>query len=148
MGQGTDSVDGWGVEYNPYEEGLAQGIWTMRDHSTVHIDNMSDRHIRNARKYAKIAALNSTFTSEAEVFEGWLQLFDDELMFRAGSRSEPVVKKTKTKQRGSKVLMLCHCGEKYHARTADIKRGWALSCSKSCAAIRRDFGRNPAKQIQ
>lgn len=43
--------------------------------------------------------------------------------------------------------MQCHCGLIYQARSADLKRGWGLSCSKSCAAIRRDFGRKPAKQI-
>ena len=32
----------------------------------------------------------------------------------------------------------CSCGKKYMAREADIKRGWAKSCSKSCAAKKRD----------
>lgn len=31
----------------------------------------------------------------------------------------------------------CQCGRKYTARKADLKRGWGLSCSKTCAAIRR-----------
>lgn len=43
--------------------------------------------------------------------------------------------------------MICHCGEHYMAREADLKRGWAKSCSKSCAAIRRDFGRPSAKPV-
>ena len=37
----------------------------------------------------------------------------------------------------AKVKMKCHCGTEYEAREADINRGWALSCSKSCAALRR-----------
>jgi len=41
--------------------------------------------------------------------------------------------------------MICHCGLHYEAREADLKRGWAMSCSKSCAAIRRDFGRPRAR---
>lgn len=45
------------------------------------------------------------------------------------------------------VEMKCHCGEEYKAREADLKRGWARSCSKSCAAIRRDFGRPAAKRV-
>jgi len=34
--------------------------------------------------------------------------------------------------------MICHCGDHYDARDADLLRGWSLSCSKSCAAKRRD----------
>lgn len=30
----------------------------------------------------------------------------------------------------------CKCGTKFLAREADIARGWAKSCSKSCAAKR------------
>ncbi len=45
------------------------------------------------------------------------------------------------------VKMVCHCGETYEAREADLKRGWGYSCGKSCAAIRRDFGRPKAKRI-
>ena len=33
--------------------------------------------------------------------------------------------------------MKCHCGEIYVAKEADIRRGWGLSCSKSCAAKRK-----------
>lgn len=41
--------------------------------------------------------------------------------------------------------MICHCGKRYRARMADLRRGWGYSCSKRCAAIRRDFGRAKAK---
>ena len=40
-----------------------------------------------------------------------------------------------------KVTLKCHCGNHYDAREADIKRGWAKTCSKSCAAVKREFGR-------
>jgi hypothetical protein len=43
--------------------------------------------------------------------------------------------------------MKCHCGVEYTAKSADLARGWALSCSKSCAAIRRDFGRPKATRV-
>ena len=33
-----------------------------------------------------------------------------------------------------KVERKCRCGTKFMAREADVKRGWAKSCSKSCAA--------------
>lgn len=32
----------------------------------------------------------------------------------------------------------CHCGKSFTARVADVKRGWAKSCSKRCAAIARE----------
>lgn len=35
----------------------------------------------------------------------------------------------------------CFCGNIYNVRPADIKRGWAKTCSKSCAAIKREFTR-------
>lgn len=38
------------------------------------------------------------------------------------------------------VAMVCHCGTPYLAKATDLKRGWALSCSKSCAAMRRVYG--------
>lgn len=45
---------------------------------------------------------------------------------------------------GKTVELICHCGCKYTARVADINRGWGMSCSKSCAAVKREFGRpNP-----
>ena len=34
--------------------------------------------------------------------------------------------------------MTCECGVIYKARQADIKRGWGKSCSKRCAAKRRN----------
>ena len=40
--------------------------------------------------------------------------------------------------RGKTVEVECNCGKTFTARVADRKRGWAKSCSKSCAAKRRD----------
>jgi len=42
--------------------------------------------------------------------------------------------------------MKCHCGTLYRAKEADLARGYGRSCSKSCAAIRRDFGRNAGQR--
>lgn len=47
----------------------------------------------------------------------------------------------------AQVRMICHCGSPYTARQADLDRGWGLSCDKHCAAIRRDFGKPPAKRV-
>lgn len=38
--------------------------------------------------------------------------------------------------RGKTVEVKCVCGCVFTARVADRKRGWAKSCSKSCAATR------------
>ena len=45
------------------------------------------------------------------------------------------------------IAMQCHCGSQYFAKEADLKRGWGLSCSKHCAAVRRDFGKPAAKRL-
>jgi hypothetical protein len=45
------------------------------------------------------------------------------------------------------VDLICWCGKQYQAREADIKRGWGLSCCKSHAAIRRDYGRPKATRV-
>ena len=50
--------------------------------------------------------------------------------------------------RGETQTMKCHCGNLYEARKADLKRGWALSCSKSCAAIRRAYRKPKATKVK
>ena len=32
----------------------------------------------------------------------------------------------------------CACGNEFWAKESDIKRGWGKSCSKSCAAKKRE----------
>ena len=36
--------------------------------------------------------------------------------------------------------VVCHCGKTFNAMKSDLKRGWAKSCSKSCAAILKSNG--------
>jgi hypothetical protein len=36
----------------------------------------------------------------------------------------------------ARVEQTCHCGKKFTARKADVDRGWAKCCSKSCAATK------------
>jgi hypothetical protein len=36
------------------------------------------------------------------------------------------------------VTRICACGKEFQAKKADIARGWAKSCSKSCAATKRE----------
>jgi len=42
-----------------------------------------------------------------------------------------------------------HCGKEYNADPRNVKRGWGLCCSKSCAAYKRE-GKPPklAKPIE
>lgn len=42
------------------------------------------------------------------------------------------------KPRGKMVDQTCACGKVFQARAADVKRGWAKSCSKTCAARKRE----------
>jgi len=42
----------------------------------------------------------------------------------------------------------CECGESFWAKEADIKRGWGNSCSKSCAAKRREKKTGKFKQYK
>ena len=48
---------------------------------------------------------------------------------------------------GATKPMKCHCGNVYEARKADLKRGWAMSCSKSCAAARREYRKPKATEF-
>lgn len=43
------------------------------------------------------------------------------------------------------VQVSCGCGARFTARAADRARGWARSCSKSCAAKRRE--RRPCVRV-
>ena len=45
------------------------------------------------------------------------------------------------------ITMRCHCNGEYEARPADLKRGWGLSCSKHCAAIRRKYHKPKGKPV-
>lgn len=39
----------------------------------------------------------------------------------------------------STVQRVClHCKEPFFARSADVKRGWAKFCSKSCKAVKQE----------
>lgn len=51
--------------------------------------------------------------------------------------------------RGSTLDVPCkRCGEKFPARVADLKRGWAKFCSKSCKAIKQTYGKDAFKPTE
>lgn len=151
MGQGTDSCGGHEVDYDEYEEGLCTGWWTQRSGAQIHISKMTVSHMQGARRVAESAASRANFTCDKEKFEAWVDAFDAEISRRGGEaeRSPAVYVDGSVKQetRGAKAEMKCHCGEVYLAREADLARGWGLSCSKRCAAIRRDFNKPKAKRV-
>lgn len=156
MGQGTESCGGYEVDYDPVEEGLELGEWTQRDGSVIHYTKMSLTHLRNARRYALMRAECCNFSSDADTWEEWAELFEREIDNREfdaikAKRAQTVVAPVKPvvarkPANGSTVKMICHCKAEYTAREADLKRGWGLSCSKRCSAIRREFGRPAAKR--
>lgn len=147
MGQGTESCQGYDMDYDPYDEGLEVGEWTTKGGGSIRVSDMTLRHLRNARQLAIRNKREANFTDQAEKWEGWVDIFDREIAARERvAPSLPKLTKAPKPVRGTKVTMICHCGQEYEARLADVKRGQGLSCSKSCAAIRREYGRPPAKR--
>ncbi|PCI53652.1 MAG: hypothetical protein COB36_12015 [Alphaproteobacteria bacterium] len=153
MGQGTESCGGYDVEYNPYEEGINEGMWTEKSGSTISVTDMTDRHIKGAIRVCQGAAKRASFSCDAELWEAWIEVFNNELFYRVkkpSSQPKLVKAKTgpKTKPRGSMVAMKCHCGKEYQARKADLNRGWGKSCGKRCASIKREYGRPDATPVK
>lgn len=147
MGQGVESCGGYDLEYDEYEENLCSGFWVQRDGSSIEVSKMGTSHIKNTLRMVRGLAASANFTSDADKWEAWADIFETEL-----SRRIDVPGKTKTARnpkpvRGAKVQMVCHCGKHYEAREADLKRGWGLSCSKSCAALRKTFSLKAAKRV-
>lgn len=148
MGQGTESCGGYDVEYDEYEEGLERQEWKQRAGGWIKVKDMSVRHMTNTLRLCRNAVRRASFTDDAEKWEAWVRVFENELEIR--ERQPAPVKKAKKPNpvRGRLVKMRCHCGTVYEARAADIARSWGLSCSKRCAAVRREFGRPAAKPVE
>lgn len=147
MGQGTESCGGYDVDYDPYEEGMEKGEWTQRNGVGISIKDMTLSHLKGARQVALNAARRATFTSDIEMWEEWVEMFDNEIERRPVEQPPlKAVTAPKAPPRGKMVEMICHCKQEYKAREADLKRGQGLSCSKRCAAIRREFGRPKAER--
>lgn len=152
MGQGTESCGGYEIEYDPYEEELSSvtPVWITQHGEHLPVHEMSTRHLRNTKRLCENLSASATFSCDTDKWDAWVEVFESELATRtekSSSVKQPGTKAPAAKPRGKKQHMQCHCGTKYYARIADIKRGWGLSCCKRCAAIRRDFGRPAAKAI-
>lgn len=152
MGQGTESCGGYDVLYDECDEdNLCDGVWTMRDGTRIHVSKMKLSHLKNTRRMVINLARSSNFTSEEEKWQSWVNIFNQEISRRSSSdvakkSKAKIANATPVKRRGKMVTMICYCGKEYQAREADLKRGWGLTCCKSHAAIRRDFGRPAAKR--
>ena len=147
MGQGAESCGGYDLEYDEYEENLCSGRWVQRDGSSIEVSSMGINHIKNTLRMVRRLAASSSFTSEADKWEAWVNIFESELSRRVDVPSNNKNARNPQPTRGLKAKMVCHCGKHYEAREADLKRGWGLSCSKSCAASRKSFRLPAAKRI-
>jgi len=144
MGQGAEDAGGYELDYDPAYEGLATGTWN----DSIPVNQMTVPHLRNALRFCRNISGTSTFSCDDDKWDEWIDILENEL----ASRTSPQQRKEKSTQpkqsvRGSKTLMKCFCGTEYQARNADLKRGWGKTCSKRCAAIRREFGRPAAKKV-
>ena len=147
MGQGTESCGGYEVDYDEFEEALDRGRWPARS-GDVKLSEMSLQHMKNARRHCQNRAKSCNFSSDADEWERRVDMFDD-LINSAEKKASavPSVPKAPPKpQRGVRATMICHCKAEYTAREAELKRGNGYSCSKRCAAIRREFGRPKAQR--
>lgn len=149
MGQGAESCGGYDVEYDEYEEGLVDGMWTQRNGSSICVSKMTASHIRKAITVCENASKRANFSCDADKWNSWIDIFESELDSRGESKFKPLARYNSPKAikptRGAKLELICHCGAKYSPRLADLKRGWAKSCSKRCASIKRDYGRPDPK---
>ena len=152
MGQGAEDAGGYEIDYDPAYEGLRHGEPRWANETPV--SKMTTQHVKNALRTARSLAGNCSFSCDDDKWEDWAEILDRELASRSQRNQAksklPRVQETrvKTPVRGSKQQMKCHCGAVYAARTADLKRGWAKSCSKRCASIRREYGRPAATKIE
>lgn len=148
MGQGAESCGGYEIDYDEYEDGLIDGVWTQRDGARIHVSKMTYNHLRNTRALVYHRLRASTFTCEEDKWQAWLDILD-EYIDRKPQQVKKVSKPKKPVEpkRGKVVRMKCYCGKEYDARQADLNRGWGLTCCKSHAAVRRTYGRPAATRI-
>jgi len=116
-------------------------IWTMRDGTKIRVKDMKTSHLKRS---LAMCERNNTHPETIDALKSELKSRNIEK-----ENVKRTVRDCKASNKFGKLSgnqnMICHCGKPYVARAADLKRGWALSCSKSCAAIKRDYGRPDAK---
>jgi hypothetical protein len=101
MGQGAESCGGYEVDYDEYENGLEDGVWTQRDGSTIRVSSMGDRHIKNTIRLCRGMAVSSSFTCDVEKWQAWIDVLEQELRRRVPVISEkPKLAQPAAPQRG------------------------------------------------
>ena len=173
MGQGTESCGGYELDYDEYDFESSNGykVWTSKDGGRHVVDKMSNPHIENTIRLCKKLMVTSTFSCDSDKWSDWIDVLEEVLEYRrikgiyisrkdAGEKIKACKRKKRKASKSTmnylktlsdgcnKVEMQCQCGEKYTAKVADLKRGWAQSCSKRCASIKREHGRSNAKFIR
>lgn len=148
MGQGAEDAGGYEIDYDPAYEGLTRSVPCWNDSTPV--TQMSIPHLKNALRVARMHSGSCSFSCDDDKWEEWVHILDRELASRAAKRKAVAATKAQNKKpvRGKTQKMKCACGAIYEARVADLKRGYAKSCSKRCASIRREFGRPAAKPVE
>ena len=162
MGQGAESCNGYEVDYDPYDfrESCGYEFWTMKNGASINIKDMTAQHLSNAIRLCNEQSRLETFSCESDKWDEWAETFRHELFIRGedvvpATRKKPERPKWTGKvenlspkkanpvvaKKGSTLKLKCWCGTVYNPRIADLKRGWGKCCCKSCAAIKRDFGR-------
>lgn len=144
MGQGTESAGGYEITYDPAYEGLTRSIPQWND--SIPVTQMSFRHLKNALRFARNMAVDSDFDDYDNQWVSWVHILESEISRRP--EPEPAKYTSNIKKRGKTKRMRCHCGNEYDAREVDLKRGYAKSCSKRCAAIRREFGKPAGREVK
>ena len=140
MGQGALDAGGYELEYSWQRDSELWG-------GEYKVNEMTVGHLKKAIKTAEDLAECAAFSDDAEVWLGWVDLLQDELWSRpvvSARYADPTVAKP---TRGAKLDLVCHCGNLYQARIADLKRGYGKSCCKRCASVKRSYGRPDAKTI-
>ena len=147
MGQGAEDAGGYELTYEPHVEAFERGMLAQLNGVDIKIRDMSLIHLKRAKRIADSKRQFALFSHDGDVWGDIADALEIEISRRPFSDINPTINKAPPKPvRGARQTMICHCGCEYQARVADLKRGWALSCDKHCAAVRRDYGRPAAKQ--
>lgn len=156
----AEAMGAYEADFDDYEEGLEIDVWIQRDGTPIAVSRMSVSHLENTLRLVERKARNATWENDICKWEAWVDRFESELYDRKNSKQtqvKPDIKTNKTcppkkkkacktisqiikSTSSTKLTMICHCGTEYIAKVADLKRGWALCCSKRCASIRREYG--------
>jgi hypothetical protein len=101
----------------------ADSLWD----NSYHLREMS--HMQLLRALAFATQSQKASPEHSDVWGEWIVALRAEL----GKERDQAVNVL----RGKKLKLVCFCGNKYQGRVVDLKRGWATTCSKQCAALKR-----------